>query len=1075
MKRNKVLLGLFVGIMTIASGTVSGQEMANYRSGLAEVGPVNIGARVRTVLVDQADTTHRTVFAGAAPGGLYMRSADMNRIAQLYTALGVVDVPADTNIWHFIPMYESDGTQLTLPISSMVQISDSVIVIATGESYYPMGTRHTAFTSKGRGMYRFNTHTLKFTPIANTAPTSLTHNFASVNNIDFMYRGNTLYLFAATPKGLFKWKINSEADWSNYSTISTASVDQIMIIRSRNIAFFTSGSTLYKIGNVESAVGVEAVQDISSTNTAFGGTNSRIILAYAPSDNNYIYAMVLNASGYFENIYLTTNQQDWSPLATSSTTPFSFTTGATCGAICVDPSNPKKIYVGGTSMWVGERYTDEGYYTWSRTSYSEYELNSGSFMGTVFGASYYVHSGINQIVWGYERNPRNGNARTVYYVATDGGMFYSNVNCRSFSNVSRGMNGVRVNGLAVSPDGSLTIGASQYAVPFIESRMGHDGGDTIVTWYDNGDLGNMNHIAKVIWNGNGGQVAASMFQQIKPIARRTIFVSSDNGQYARAYDDYDDYNNTQTWSVGTAFMTADFRGGSELGVMALWETLNDTSFNDSIVVVFDTMGIIYRGDSVFDLSKNNGNDYLMSEFLIKAGDRMRFTSPGHADYPFWYTFPDSISTSRLLADSVSHLDLKYRGAVKAKNPIQSRLFAVGSSSNGTGSKENTNTSILMTWMPSDFRKVWSEGETSEDRMIWATLYTVQNRTNQYVRALAVSNDGKDLYAAVNNDMNGTSYIIHVANLDSVNYTQPINSIQPELENPRVGRMSVLEIDTLVADPITGSKTFSRPVSSLSVNPNDGTDELLITFEHFNDSYANIAYVANASDSATRTIATKPLANAGLPVYSAMIECTTGDVYVGTEDGVFKASSASFRSATPTWNTYGQFKGVPVTAIVQQTRDLPVIHHVGHTGVNADSMLFAKTKWPYAIYFGTYGRGVFLDMSMVTDTTNEISDPEDYRDSTNAIPCVNNIGNNRISIFPNPAVDNATVEIDLSAAGTAAIAVYDLAGRRVLADNLGRMGEGLHTYRLDCSKLAPGMYLVNLKVGNNTSAAKMVVK
>ena len=48
MKRNNVLLGLFVGMMVLAIGAPQAQIKANYRSGLTEVGPMNLGGRVRT-------------------------------------------------------------------------------------------------------------------------------------------------------------------------------------------------------------------------------------------------------------------------------------------------------------------------------------------------------------------------------------------------------------------------------------------------------------------------------------------------------------------------------------------------------------------------------------------------------------------------------------------------------------------------------------------------------------------------------------------------------------------------------------------------------------------------------------------------------------------------------------------------------------------------------------------------------------------------------------------------------------------------------------------------------------------
>ena len=57
--------------------------------------------------------------------------------------------------------------------------------------------------------------------------------------------------------------------------------------------------------------------------------------------------------------------------------------------------------------------------------------------------------------------------------------------------------------------------------------------------------------------------------------------------------------------------------------------------------------------------------------------------------------------------------------------------------------------------------------------------------------------------------------------------------------------------------------------------------------------------------------------------------------------------------------------------MQQTKEYGVRRAITHTGITENKYLFAKSKWPNAIYFGTYGRGIFLDMTYVTDTVNEI--------------------------------------------------------------------------------------------------------
>jgi hypothetical protein len=229
-------------------------------------------------------------------------------------------------------------------------------------------------------------------------------------------------------------------------------------------------------------------------------------------------------------------------------------------------------------------------------------------------------------------------------------------------------------------------------------------------------------------------------------------------------------------------------------------------------------------------------------------------------------------------------------------------------------------------------------------------------------------------------------------------------------------------------------------------------------------------VFNNSTSETYTSAAKSVENAKIPVFSSMIEYTTGEVYVGTEEGVFVASESSF-NGTPAWEVYGQFKGVPVTAIHQQIDTLQSVGITTHNGINADLNVFAKTKFPYAMYFGTYGRGIFMDMKYVTDTNNNVIDS-----NLLAIPeVVAAPGKASVSIYPNPASSQATVDINLSENTNTMVRVFDMSGKVVFTENLGRIDAGNHRTQINCQKLRKGIYIVNVVSGKSTATSKLVVR
>ena len=159
---------------------------------------------------------------------------------------------------------------------------------------------------------------------------------------------------------------------------------------------------------------------------------------------------------------------------------------------------------------------------------------------------------------------------------------------------------------------------------------------------------------------------------------------------------------------------------------------------------------------------------------------------------------------------------------------------------------------------------------------------------------------------------------------------------------------------------------------------------------------------------------------------------------------------------------------------QVTNNYSRIKYIGHDGVSEVPYVFPRTKYAYAMYFGTYGRGIFMDSTYVTDHTNEIVDPEDYLGEL-SIPTIANVGDNAVRFYPNPAVDNATMELTIAKAGNAVVRIYDLSGKVVYTENLGHMSEGVHTRTIDCQKLMNGMYLVNVVVGGQKATSKLIVR
>lgn len=1092
MKRNKVLLGLYVGLLTLAGGVANAQTDTSFY----EIGPANVGGEVSSLVVDCKDASRTTLYAGAATGGLFVKSSNVEYLKNLYAKLGRDErLASDTANWHRIP-YTENGKEVVLPISCMTQDTNGTLFIGTGSDDYGYGSRYSKMSCKGKGIFRYDPVQNKFDRI----PTVSGENFAVVNDMDFIFRDNTLYLYVATSNGLYRLVHLEGTAWApinDNAPVFPGNVDEIVISRTRNIAFFSSGNQLYRLGEVATNAELNPI-NISSSNPAFGGTNTCIKLGLSQGSTTYLYAMVIDRSGYMEGLYVTNNEQNWTTITTSSVMPITYNSGLTCGAIAVDPSNPRRVIIGGTDIMVGVGFVDGSYYQWTTASACEQQLNYGDYMATVFNNSSFVHSGIHQIVPVYR--VKNGVAYHTYYIATDGGVYssiYSNASgndLAGFRNENMGLNNVQINGLDVCPDGTLISGANSNSCPLIETHLDHNISDTEFyfnqhfSWYDNCTR-ILNHEANIIWTGNGGAVAASAFQQVNPQVRRTIFTSAENANLGRAYADYLDYTNTNTWTIGQGFLTSDISGGPAIGSLSLWETDTNTVFNGQVKMGVDTLGYILRKlkstntyydtvwlalpgtDSAVVIKRAANpidNDTIGvglrgSSFKMKRGDKAVFYSRANADYPFEYEYTANNLTAN---DSITTV-----------NPIRSHMLIIANRNITSMSSDVPKvTAVWFSWAPTDFTKVWDSAEYRDGFSteglhnklhFFSPIYAISRVSgsatqNLYPRHAVFSKDGLNAYVSVYDTENRRSMLIRLSGFKDIDFTQNNYAIRESISVDR-GSRSLIKVDTL---KVNGNAWFPRAISSITVDNRANMDRLILTFENDTDSYANVAVVQNASKS-SYTISQIGLNNISIPAYCALVEDSTGTIYVGTEEGVF------LRGNSASWTPYDKIASMPVTAIVQQTRKLPIRYNLTHTGIVPNKYIFSRTKWSRAIYFGTYGRGIFMDMKYVTDFKNEIVTPADYNPVD--IPTVHATGAGRLTLYPNPVFGEANIALNAEVAGNAVLRIYDLSGRMVVNRNLGHVSEGEHLYTIDCSDMSKGMYLINVIIGGHTATAKMMVR
>lgn len=81
----------------------------------------------------------------------------------------------------------------------------------------------------------------------------------------------------------------------------------------------------------------------------------------------------------------------------------------------------------------------------------------------------------------------------------------------------------------------------------------------------------------------------------------------------------------------------------------------------------------------------------------------------------------------------------------------------------------------------------------------------------------------------------------------------------------------------------------------------------------------------------------------------------------------------------------------------------------------------------------------------------------------------------LNVFPNPAVDGASVAFNLTSASDVSVAVVDLAGKTVYTSRVVNAAAGKHAVAINTTEMAAGVYTVNFTANNTVITKKFVVK
>jgi len=114
------------------------------------------------------------------------------------------------------------------------------------------------------------------------------------------------------------------------------------------------------------------------------------------------------------------------------------------------------------------------------------------------------------------------------------------------------------------------------------------------------------------------------------------------------------------------------------------------------------------------------------------------------------------------------------------------------------------------------------------------------------------------------------------------------------------------------------------------------------------------------------------------------------------------------------------------------------------------------------FLGTsaYGNNLYFDDVRVYNTTDvSIATPEN---------------NNTVSIYPNPAVDQFNLDIELAEKANVTYSVLNNLGQEVINADLGTLNAGSQNQKVNISELAQGIYVIQININNSIITKKLTV-
>lgn len=423
-----------------------------------------------------------------------------------------------------------------------------------------------------------------------------------------------------------------------------------------------------------------------------------------------------------------------------------------------------------------------------------------------------------------------------------------------------------------------------------------------------------------------------------------------------------------------------------------------------------TPSILYEN---FDYEYSKDSVEFVADQNYKAGDTV-YAGSHNASYPI---------------EVVLEEDLAEGQSIMVHDKVASRFFV------------GVNGSIFMTKEATNFNQDFANNNP------WFTISSSKlNGISGTPQCMALSKDANYLFVGTKD---GKLY--RLSNI-AYAYDETTASVGSDLYSTAT---PVLNPYCVIATTLI--HTFeNRVITSITINPYDFS-KVVVTLGNYGFNDDEYVYLTtDALELVPNFTAIKSFAAA--PIYTSLFvegnDEADNMLLLGSDFGVI--STNDITASEVVWNYEDSGLGeLPVFMLKQQTvqtvDDNPI--YVG------DNERYITNH--NAIYAATYGGGLFQCSDFLKPVNITPAGITSYKET------------NKVSIYPNPARENATISVDLQSTSDVAAYIYNINGQLVKVMSQ-RNQSGNVTFNINTSSMDTGTYIVKIITGEGTQSSKFIV-